>query len=36
MAQVKAADGFGSHGWMLWNPRNIYSMAGLKKEKPLG
>lgn len=36
LAQVKAAEGFGSHGWMLWNPRNIYSMAGLKKEKPLG
>ena len=36
LAQVKAAEGFGSHGWMLWNPRNIYSMAGLRKEKPLG
>jgi len=36
MSQVKAADGFGSDGWMFWNPRNSYSSAGLKKEKPLG
>jgi hypothetical protein len=36
MGEVKAAEGFGSHGWMLWNPRNYYSSAGLKKEKPLG
>jgi hypothetical protein len=36
MGEVKAAEGFGSHGWMLWNPRNTYSSAGLKKEKPLG
>jgi hypothetical protein len=35
-SQVKAADGFGSGGWMFWNPRNNYSSAGLKKEKPLG
>ena len=35
-SQVKAADGFGSDGWMFWNPRNNYSSAGLKKEKPLG
>jgi hypothetical protein len=34
MDEVKAAEGFGSHGWMLWNPRNSYSSAGLKKEKP--
>jgi hypothetical protein len=34
--EVKAAEGFGSHGWMLWNPRNSYSSAGLKREKPLG
>ncbi len=25
MGEVKAAEGFGSHGWMLWNPRNNYS-----------
>jgi hypothetical protein len=36
MGEVKAAEGFGSHGWMLWNPRNSYSSGGLKKEKPLG
>ena len=36
MGEVKAAEGFGSHGWMLWNPRNAYSSAGLKKEKPFG
>jgi hypothetical protein len=35
-SQIKAADGFGSDGWMFWNPRNNYSSAGLKKEKPLG
>jgi hypothetical protein len=36
LGEVKAAEEFGSHGWMLWNPRNTYSSAGLKKEKPLG
>jgi hypothetical protein len=36
MGEVKAAEEFGSHGWMLWNPRNSYSSVGLKKEKPLG
>ena len=36
MGEIRAADGFGSHGWMLWNPRNYYSSTGLKKEKPLG
>ena len=25
LGEVKAAEGFGSHGWMLWNPRNNYS-----------
>ncbi len=29
--EIKAAEGFGSHGWMLWNPRNSYTTAGLKK-----
>ncbi len=33
-SQVNAADGFGSDGWMFWNPRNNYSSGGLKK--PLG
>jgi hypothetical protein len=27
-AQIRAAEQFGA-GWMLWNPRNVYSMAGL-------
>jgi len=30
--QIKAANAFGSHGWMLWNPGNVYSPDGLKKE----
>ncbi|MES0336998.1 MAG: putative glycoside hydrolase [Candidatus Magnetobacterium sp. LHC-1] len=30
--QVSAAEQFGSHGWMLWNPRNSYTNAGLKSE----
>lgn len=30
-AQIKAAEDFGSNGWMLWNPRNIYSDDGLEK-----
>jgi hypothetical protein len=34
--EVKAAVGFGSHGWMLWNPRNNYSSEGIRREKPLG
>jgi hypothetical protein len=29
--QIDAAEKFGSHGWMLWNPRNIYTTDGLKK-----
>jgi hypothetical protein len=24
-SQIKAAEDFGSDGWMLWNPHNIYS-----------
>lgn len=30
--QIKAAEDFGSDGWMLWNPRNIYSNEGLEKK----
>jgi hypothetical protein len=30
--QIKAAEEFGSGGWMLWNPRNIYKGDGLKRE----
>lgn len=29
-AQIDAAERFGSNGWMLWNPRNVYSREGLK------
>ena len=32
--QINASEKFGSHGWMLWNPRNSYSTSGLKKEGP--
>jgi hypothetical protein len=28
-AQIKAARSFGSDGWMLWNPRNVYSAAAI-------
>ena len=28
-AQIKAANDFGSSGWMLWNPRNVYQDLGL-------
>ena len=30
--QIDAAEKFGSNGWMLWNPRNAYSNAGLKSQ----
>jgi hypothetical protein len=33
--QINAAREFGSGGWMLWNPSNVYSPYGLKKEEPL-
>jgi hypothetical protein len=26
--QIKAAEQFGSNGWMFWNPRNIYPKGG--------
>jgi hypothetical protein len=32
-AQIRAAEDFGASGWMLWNPRNVYSDAGLRKGK---
>lgn len=31
--QIRAAEGFGSDGWMLWNPRNVYTSAGLRPRK---
>jgi hypothetical protein len=30
--QITSAEEFGAGGWMLWNPRNVYSAEGLKKE----
>ncbi|MBF0555500.1 MAG: putative glycoside hydrolase [Nitrospirae bacterium] len=32
--QIKAAEQFGSHGWMLWNPQNNYYPEGLKHKSP--
>ena len=35
--QINAVEKFGSNGWMLWNPRNIYVIDGLRKKgDPLG
>jgi len=31
-SQIIAAEEFGSGGWMLWNPRNVYRADGLKIE----
>ena len=31
-AQIEAAEHFGAGGWMLWNPRNVYSGEGLTNE----
>lgn len=28
--QIDAAENFGSDGWMLWNPHNIYTREGLR------
>jgi hypothetical protein len=28
--QIDGAEAVGSDGWMIWNPRNQYSDAGLK------
>jgi hypothetical protein len=33
-AQIDAADALGTDGWMLWNPRNVYSGDGLTKDGP--
>ncbi|MGD0281272.1 MAG: putative glycoside hydrolase [Dissulfurispiraceae bacterium] len=33
--QINAAEEFGSDGWMLWNPRNVYTTDGLKKQPSL-
>jgi hypothetical protein len=29
-AQIRAAESFGSNGWLLWNPRNSYNAASIK------
>jgi hypothetical protein len=29
-AQIKAAQDFGTDGWLLWNPRNVYSAAEIR------
>jgi hypothetical protein len=29
-AKIGAAERFGTNGWMLWNPRNVYSRDGLR------
>lgn len=34
--QITAAEKFGSDGWMLWNPRNVYSENGLSLNKDPG
>ncbi len=31
-SQIRAAEEFGSNGWMLWNPRNVYVSDGLRKK----
>ncbi|HEX8947954.1 MAG TPA: putative glycoside hydrolase, partial [Dissulfurispiraceae bacterium] len=33
--QINAAEKFGSGGWMLWNPRNVYMSDGLKRKTTL-
>lgn len=33
-AQISAAQKAGTDGWMLWNPRNTYSAAGLLPKAP--
>ncbi|HVA81739.1 MAG TPA: putative glycoside hydrolase [Candidatus Binataceae bacterium] len=34
--QITAAEKFGADGWMLWNPRNVYSENGLSLNKDPG
>lgn len=33
-AQISAAEEAGTNGWMLWNPRNVYSAEGLEPKPP--
>ncbi len=30
-AQIRAAERFGTNGWVLWHPHNVYSHEGLKE-----
>lgn len=30
-AQIAAAQDFGSDGWLLWNPRNVYQVEAIRK-----
>ena len=32
-AQIRGAENAGSDGWMLWNPRNLYTSAGLQPKR---
>ncbi len=34
--QIDGVERFGSHGWLLWNPQNIYSGHGLKRKGASG
>ncbi|MFQ5898581.1 MAG: putative glycoside hydrolase [Candidatus Methylomirabilia bacterium] len=34
-AQIKGAEDAGSQGWMLWNPRNRYTVEALRREAQL-
>jgi hypothetical protein len=31
--QIRAAEEFGSGGWMVWNPHNVYPSAGFRPKK---
>ena len=33
--QLNAVETFGSHGWMLWNSRNVYSGDGFRSNEPV-
>ncbi len=33
-AQIEAAQSFGSDGWLLWNPRNLYAADSLRAAAP--
>jgi hypothetical protein len=33
--QIRAAEEFGSDGWMVWNPHNVYPGAGFRPKQPV-